>query len=118
MKLLSVNGRMHALVVCVALAATPVHAEDGQGVVAKRLRAFIDRQVISGGVMLVAQHGKVVSIDAAGLADVEANRPIRPDTLFWIASMTKPLTASAVMVLQDDGKLSIDEPVSKYLPEF
>ncbi|HXJ73729.1 MAG TPA: serine hydrolase domain-containing protein, partial [Candidatus Dormibacteraeota bacterium] len=53
-----------------------------------------------------------------GLADVAAKRPMSPDTLFWIASMTKPITGAAILMLQDEGKLNVNDPVAKYLPEF
>jgi CubicO group peptidase (beta-lactamase class C family) len=69
-------------------------------------------------VTLVARDGKIVHLGAVGLADLEENRPMREDTLFAVASMTKPITATAVMVLHDAGTLSLDDPVSKYLPEF
>jgi CubicO group peptidase (beta-lactamase class C family) len=83
-----------------------------------RMREFVDAKQISGAVTLVMHRGKVASLEAVGLADIESGRPMKPDTLFAIASMTKPITATAVMILQDDGKLSVDDPVSKYVPEF
>src|SRR5205085_10767015 len=82
------------------------------------MQQFVEEQTISGAVTLVAQHGKVVSLDAIGLADIDSSRPMRPNTIFWIASMTKPITATAVMILQDEKKLSVDDPAGKYLPEF
>jgi CubicO group peptidase (beta-lactamase class C family) len=60
----------------------------------------------------------VLRVDAVGWADLAARRPLRPDALFWIASMTKPMTAVAVLMLQDEGRLSVDDPVEKHLPEF
>lgn len=84
----------------------------------KRMQQFVDDGTIAGAVTLVARHGQVVSLDAVGLADIAAKRPMRPDGLFWIASMTKPITATAVLMLQDEGKLSVDDPVEKHLPEF
>jgi CubicO group peptidase (beta-lactamase class C family) len=91
---------------------------DEPDAVAARMRQFVDEQVLSGAVTLVAQHGQNVSLNAIGLADMATSRPMRSDTLFWIASMTKPITATAVMILQDEGKLAVDDAVSKYLPEF
>src|SRR5256885_9472276 len=52
------------------------------------------------------------------MADYATKRPMKPDTLFWIASMTKPITGTAILMLQDDGKLNVTDPVAKYLPEF
>jgi CubicO group peptidase (beta-lactamase class C family) len=82
------------------------------------LQKFIDDHEISGAVTLVSCADKFTEITAIGEADVETHRPMRPDTLFAIASMTKPITATALMILWDAGKLSLDDPVEKYLPEF
>lgn len=86
--------------------------------IAPRMQQFVDRHEAAGIVALVARQGKIVHLSAVGMADLEARRPMQPDTLFAIASMTKPITATAVMMLQDEGKLSIDDPVARYLPEF
>ncbi len=84
----------------------------------QRIHQFVDAQQISGAVTLVARRGRVVHLEAVGLADVAANRPMTTDAIFAIASMTKPITATALMILQDEGKLSVDDPVAKHLPEF
>ena len=67
---------------------------------------------------LVADKDKTLSLEAVGYADLAAKKPMQVDNLFWIASMTKPITATAVLMLQDEGKLSVDDPVAKYLPEL
>ena len=72
----------------------------------------------AGIVTLVMEKGKIVHHDAAGMADVAKGRAMEKDALFWIASMTKSINASAVMVLVDEGKLALDEPASKWLPEL
>ncbi len=82
------------------------------------MRQFVEEGTISGAVTLVARRDGVAALDAVGLADLEAKSPMRADTLFWIASMTKPITAATVLMLQDEGKLSVDDPVEKHLPEF
>jgi CubicO group peptidase (beta-lactamase class C family) len=87
-------------------------------VVPERMKAFVEDGTISGAVTLVARHDRMLSVDAVGLADIKAAQPMRPDSLFWIASMTKPITAVAVLLLQDEGKLNVEDPVEKYLPEF
>jgi CubicO group peptidase (beta-lactamase class C family) len=61
---------------------------------------------------------KVLHQETSGFADIASKRPMTPDTLFWIASMTKPVTATAILMLQDEGKLSVNDPVAKYIPEF
>ena len=85
---------------------------------AAALKPFIDRHVLAGAVTLVATKDKVLSHEAVGFMDLRAQLPMRPDALFWIASQSKPITATAVMMLVDEGKLTLDDPVEKYLPEF
>jgi CubicO group peptidase (beta-lactamase class C family) len=82
------------------------------------LRPFIDKHEIAGVTALVATPDKVVYVDAIGHADIAQSKPMQPDTIFWIASMTKPITGTAVMMLKDEGKLSVDDLVEKYIPEF
>jgi CubicO group peptidase (beta-lactamase class C family) len=84
----------------------------------EQLQAFIDEKQISGVVGLAAKDGKVFYLSALGQADIERHRPMREDTIFAIASMTKPITATAIIILRDEGKLSLDDPVSKFIPEF
>jgi len=88
------------------------------GEVRKRMQAFVDDKTIAGAVTLVARNGQVAALDAVGQADIANAKPMKPDTIFWIASMTKPITATAIMILRDEGKLAVDDPVEKYLPEF
>ncbi len=83
-----------------------------------RLRPFVDKREISGAVTLVATPDRVLHLGAIGSADLANDRPMRNDSIFWIASMTKPITAVAVLMLQDEGKLSVEDPVEKHLPEF
>jgi CubicO group peptidase (beta-lactamase class C family) len=83
-----------------------------------RMQKFVEEGAISGAVTLVARRDSIAALDAVGLADLGAKTPMRTDTLFWIASMTKPITAAAVLMLQDESKLSVDDPVEKHLPEF
>jgi CubicO group peptidase (beta-lactamase class C family)/L-ascorbate metabolism protein UlaG (beta-lactamase superfamily) len=84
----------------------------------ERLRSFIDDREIAGATTLVATRDGTIYLDSIGKADIAGDKPMRSDTIFWIASMTKPITATAVLMLQDEGKLSVDDPVEKYLPEF
>lgn len=82
------------------------------------LKPFIDRHVLAGAVTIVASPDKVLSLESVGFADINAHKPMKTDALFWIASQSKPLTASALMMLVDEGKVVLDDPVEKYLPEF
>ena len=86
--------------------------------VASSLQPFIDNHVLAGAVTLVASKEKILSLEAVGYADIDAQKPMRNDNVFWIASMTKPITATALMMLVDEGKVNVDDPVEKYLPEF
>ncbi len=82
------------------------------------MQEMVAKNEIAGAVTVVLTKDKVLHIESTGLADVAAKRPMTPDTLFWIASMTKPITGAAVLMLQDEGKLHAADPVAKYLPEF
>jgi CubicO group peptidase (beta-lactamase class C family) len=78
----------------------------------------IEKGEISGAVTLVVTKDKILHCDATGLADIAQKQPMTAESLFWIASMTKPVTAAAVLMLQDEGKVKIGDPVAKYIPEF
>lgn len=86
--------------------------------IATTVQRDIDDQRIAGAVTLVVRHGKVAWIKAQGMADREAAKTMPTDAMFLICSMTKPITSVAVMELYEEGKFLLDDPVSKYLPEF
>jgi CubicO group peptidase (beta-lactamase class C family) len=83
-----------------------------------RMKAFVDRGTIPGAVTLIARHGALASLEAVGSQDIESRKPMRTDTVFQIMSMTKPVTAVALMMLVEEGKVVLSEPLEKYLPEF
>ncbi len=92
-----------------------------QDVLAKipqRIKSFVDRQTVAGAVTLVAHGSDIVEFDATGMADVEAGHAMQKDTIFQIMSMTKPVTAIGIMMLAQQGKLALRDPVEDYLPEF
>ncbi|MEQ1859601.1 MAG: serine hydrolase domain-containing protein [Chthoniobacteraceae bacterium] len=99
-----------AVALCTARAAQPG--------LAATLQPFVDSQSLAGAVTLVATKDKVLAIDTVGFADIAAKKPMTADALFWIASQSKPITATALMILVDEGKVRLDDPVEKYLPEF
>lgn len=78
----------------------------------------IEEDQIPGAVALVARNGKIVYHKAFGMADTEANRKLQKDDIFRIASQTKAITSTAVMMLWEEGMFSLDDPISKYIPEF
>jgi CubicO group peptidase (beta-lactamase class C family) len=82
------------------------------------LRPFVESKEISGAVALVGDKDGALVLEPIGQANAEQGRPMRPDTLFRIASMTKPITAIGIMMLVEEGKLALDSPVETYLPEF
>jgi CubicO group peptidase (beta-lactamase class C family) len=82
------------------------------------MRRFVDEGTIAGAVTLVARQGKVAHFEATGLMDREARRPMERDTIFRLASMTKPITVVAALLLFEEGRFLLDDPISDYLPEF
>ena len=82
------------------------------------LKADIDAGRIPGAVIAIARHGKLVKLDAYGFRDKEAGVAMTTDTIFNIASMTKPMTTVGGLMLYEQGKLLIDDPLSKYFPKF
>ncbi|MBI1346226.1 serine hydrolase [bacterium] len=85
---------------------------------APAVQPFVDRHELAGAVLLVADKDKVLTLEAVGSASVEKEQPMKTDAMFWIASQSKPITGAAFMLLVDEGKVQLDDPVEKYLPEF
>jgi CubicO group peptidase (beta-lactamase class C family) len=82
------------------------------------LTQAVESGLLSGGVTCVWHRGEVIQVNEIGHSDVEANLPMRRDTIFRIASMTKPVTVAAAMALAEEGKLALTDPVSRWLPEL
>jgi len=95
-----------------------LHAEIPTKKLAPVLQPYVDRKTLAGAVVLVANPDKVLDVEAVGFEDVAAKKAMQTNSMFWIASQSKPITAAAFMILVDEGKVSVDEPVEKYLPEF
>jgi len=93
-------------------------AADKFAAVPQKLQSFVTNGEIAGAVSLVATRDAVLHLAAVGRSDLASGRKLKTDDIFWIASMSKPVTAVAVAMLADEGKLSFDDPVGKYLPEF
>jgi CubicO group peptidase (beta-lactamase class C family) len=103
----------------------PVVAPEAVGLASNRLayiRAVMNRHIaekqIPGASVLIARRGKIAYQEAFGSSDLEAGKPMQLDTIHRIYSMTKPITSVAVMMLYEEGKFQLNEPVAKYLPEF
>jgi CubicO group peptidase (beta-lactamase class C family) len=84
----------------------------------QEMHGLVDSQKLAGVTTLVARHGKIVSLDTYGKANVATGQALQPDSIFRIASMTKPITGAAMMQLYEQGKWKLDDPVAKYIPEF
>ena len=82
------------------------------------LLPFVANRQQIGGVTLIASRERILGIDACGFANLRSGAPMRPDTMFWIASQTKSMTATALMMLVDEGKVRLDDPLELHLPEF
>ena len=83
-----------------------------------RMHDVIVANEVPGAVTVVATRDSVLRMDAQGWADPEHKSFMRVDSIFWIASMSKPITATAVLMLMEEGKLSLDDPIAKYVPEL
>jgi methyl acetate hydrolase len=92
--------------------------EQGVGEIDMVLQRAVDERMVPGVVAIVANKDRVLYYHAAGLRDVQNQKPMQTDSIFRIASMTKPVTSSAIMMLLEQGKLGLDDPISKYLPAF
>ena len=94
------------------------HGETSSSPLQPVLQSLVDKHIAPGVVVLVANKDKVLDLETAGYASLASKTPMRKDAMFWIASMSKSLTGTALMMLVDEGKVSLDDPVEKYLPEF
>lgn len=112
-------------VLCISQLITPLLAQQPATEPSRKLanvesaieRSVLNREV-AGAVSLVISDGKVVHRSAQGLADVNAQAPMKEDAIFWIASMSKPVTGACVMMLVDEGKVALTDPIQKFLPEM
>ncbi|WP_165072904.1 serine hydrolase domain-containing protein [Paludisphaera rhizosphaerae] len=116
--------RLATAILVLALTAVPSRGQVAPGsypelaAIRERMQPLVEKKEVAGVVTLVATPEGIVHLGATGEADIAAGRSMRPDSIFWIASMTKPITATSVLMMQDEGKLSVDDPVEKHLPEF
>jgi CubicO group peptidase (beta-lactamase class C family) len=124
----------HALVLVALSAGTLIAASGGVpstskaeevGMSAERLVRIhdavlkhIEAKDVSGAVTLVARRGKIVHFEAQGLADIDSKKPMMKDTIFRLASMSKPITSVAVMMMLEEGKIHLNDRVSTFIPEF
>ncbi|MHC4726572.1 MAG: serine hydrolase domain-containing protein [Planctomycetota bacterium] len=111
---------------CIGFAGElPITSPENVGISSEKLaqtnsavQALIDNEKIAGASVIVARKGKIVLFETFGMMDQKAKKSMRQDTIFRIYSMTKPITSVAAMMLYEQGKLKLDDPISKYIPEF
>src|SRR6202051_3582651 len=117
--------RLAAALLLLAAAAGNARAEqprtfsaDGLAKVSDYIRNEIGTGKIPGAIMLIQQHGKPVYSESFGVRDMVGKRPMTASTIFRLYSMSKPITSVAIMMLVEDGKLKLDDPLEKYIPAF
>ena len=101
-----------------SVAPAPGFSPESLGRIGASIRDEVASGKIPGGVLLIQQHGKPVYFESFGVRDIATKTPMTPDTIFQVYSMTKAVTSVAAMMLVDEGRLSLDDPVSKYIPSF
>src|SRR5437588_7263826 len=113
------------LLLSTSAAETPRAKADDVGMSTERLQRIhqliqrhVDAGSFSGAVTLVARNGKVAHLEAQGLMDIETNKPMKTDAMFRIMSMTKPVVGVSVLMLIEEGKVHLNDPISKFIPQF
>jgi CubicO group peptidase (beta-lactamase class C family) len=119
--------RLGIVILAVALSAAslPSDKPEAVGLSSERLQrinlmieGYIGRAEITGAITMVSRRGKIAHFEAQGQMDLEKQAPMRKDAIFRIASMSKPITAVAILILMEEGKLRLTDPVSRFIPEF
>ncbi len=108
------------MLMLVGLAAWPQAGLDAERLkrIPTRMKEFVEAGTIAGSVTLVSRNGKVAALDAVGYTDIESKQALKTDAIFQIHSMTKPVVALAAMMLVEEGKIALNDPVEKHIPEF
>jgi CubicO group peptidase (beta-lactamase class C family) len=112
--------RALAALLSIVVAAGMLRAQqaDRFAAVASRMQEFVDKGEAAGVVTLIATKDRILHLGAVGRTDLAGSRKMQTDDIFWIASMSKPITSVCIAILADDGKLSLDDSLAKFLPEF
>jgi len=112
------HKRMIAVAALAPLLLLRAQPADRFAAIAPRMQEFVDKGEAAGVVTLIATKDRIIHLAAAGKTDLAKDRKMKTDDIFWIASMSKPITSVCIAILADDGKLSFDDPLAKHLPEF
>jgi CubicO group peptidase (beta-lactamase class C family) len=113
---MTINQHCFALLVLLVSAVNVV--SQSSSAIRLRMQEFVDKGQIPGAVTLVIKKDHIISFEAVGYSDLEDKTPMTTDTIFDIRSMTKPVTAIGIMILMEEGKLALNDPIEMYLPEF
>jgi CubicO group peptidase (beta-lactamase class C family) len=123
----SIRSALLSAIIALPLSAASVQAikpeetglsSERLGRIHEAIQRHIDSHDISGAVTVVARKGRLAHLEAHGLMDLDTKKAMSRDMLFWIASMTKPITGVSILMLMEEGKLRLSDPVSKFIPEF
>ena len=110
------------LIAALQLQAADVHQRgmdpERLALIPTRLQEYVEEGKIAGAVMVLARHDGIVLLDAVGYQELETQTPMRTDAIFRMASVAKPMTALGIMMLQEQGRLSVWDRVGRHLPEF
>jgi CubicO group peptidase (beta-lactamase class C family) len=117
-KTIALSALAPLLGAAVTLCALRAQPADRFAAVTPRMREFVDKGEAAGVVTLIANRDRILHLAAVGKTDLAKDRKMRTDDIFWIASMSKPITSVCIAILADEGKLSFDDPLAKHLPEF
>src|SRR5437667_6617015 len=116
---------LSSVVISTSAAETPRAKPDDVGISSQRLQRIhelMQRHIsagdFSGTVTLIARNGRIAHLEAQGLMDIETKKPMAMDALFRIMSMTKPIVGVAVLMMVEEGKVRLNDPVSKFIPQF
>jgi CubicO group peptidase (beta-lactamase class C family) len=116
---------LSAILIALPAAQAPRSNPEGVGISAERLKRVsellkrhIDAGSFSGSVTLVSRNGRVAHLEAQGLMDIDTRKPMAPNALFRIMSMTKPVVGAAILMLIEDGRVRLNDPVSRFIPRF
>ena len=112
------NHRIFSLSLIAALGFLQAQSPGRFAAIAPRMQGLVDQGAAVGVVTLLATKDRILHLSAAGRSDLAQNREMHTDDIFWIASMSKPITVTCIAILADDGKLAFDDSLAKYLPEF
>ena len=125
MKRVLVASALSVTSLVAVIASSPVTKPEDVGLSSERLQRItqmIQRRIasgdIAGAVTVVARRGRIAHLAAQGVMDLQAKQPMSPQTMFRIASMTKPVVGTSIMMLIEEGKLHLNDPVWRYIPSF